>query len=237
MRAAAGLIAVAALAVLLTPHPAMAQSAITGLCDKDPELAEIAASNPAVAQCCSQFDALLANIDAVLAQGVTALVPVMSCTLLPPVELSQECYQDLLSAGANCYYETNVMIQFFNETGLLGTAVDASKTGEVSNETVASLPTEEEFKEQALAYLPTAKSNLKAMTGSDTMNPICCNTIGKLIEDKCACEEKPITFVQSRLDKVGMKIEDWVDFGKEVVSGMGCDSAQDLQVYPACTKP
>merc|ERR1712224_98810 len=88
--------------------------------------------NPAVAQCCSQFDALLANIDAVLAQGVTAPVPVMSCTLLPPVELSQECYQDLLSAGANCYYETNVMIQFFNEPGLLGTAVDASKTGEVS---------------------------------------------------------------------------------------------------------
>ena len=75
------------------------------------------------------------------------------------------------------------------------------------------------------------------MTGSDTINPICCNTIGKLIEDKCACEEKPITFVQSRLDKVGMKIEDWIDFGKEVVSGMGCDSAQDLQVYPACTKP
>merc|ERR1712048_1373902 len=220
MRAAAGLIAVAALAVLLTPHPAMAQSAVTGLCDKDPELAEISASNPAVAQCCSQFDALLANIDAVLAQGVTALVPVMSCTLLPPVELSQ-----------NCYYETNVMIQFFNETGLLGTAVDASKTGEVSNETVASLPTEAEFKEQALAYLPTAKSNLKAVTGSDTINPICCNTIGKLIEDK------PITFVQSRLDKVGMKIEDWIDFGKEVVSGMGCDSAQDLQVYPACTKP
>ena len=125
----------------------MAQSAVTGLCDKDPELAEISASNPAVAQCCSQFDALLANIDAVLAQGVTALVPVMSCTLLPPIELSQECYQDLLSAGANCYYETNVMIQFFNETGLLGTAVDASKTGEVSNETVASLPTEAEFKE------------------------------------------------------------------------------------------
>ena len=75
MRAAAGLIAVAALAVLLTPHPAMAQSAITGLCDKDPELAEISASNPAVAQCCSQFDALLANIDAVLAQGVTPWSP------------------------------------------------------------------------------------------------------------------------------------------------------------------
>merc|ERR1712039_615366 len=120
-----------------------------GICEKDPELKEISASNPAVAACCTKFDALLANIDAVLAQGVTALVPVMSCTLLPPVELSQECYQDLLSAGANCYYETNVMIQFFNETGLLGTAVDASKTGEVSNETVASLPTEAEFKEQA----------------------------------------------------------------------------------------
>merc|ERR1711934_1197758 len=59
-----------------------------GICEKDPELKEISASNPAVATCCTKFDTLLANIDAVLAQGVTALVPVMDCTTLPPWELS-----------------------------------------------------------------------------------------------------------------------------------------------------
>merc|ERR1712039_861400 len=79
----------------------------------------------AVTACCTKFDTLLANIDAVLAQGVTALVPVMECTTLPPWELSANCYNNLLSAGANCYYETNVMIQFFNETGILDTATTA----------------------------------------------------------------------------------------------------------------
>ena len=62
--------------------------------------------------------------------GVTALVPVMECTTLPPWELSANCYNNLLSAGANCYYETNVMIQFFNETGILDTATTAVKTGD-----------------------------------------------------------------------------------------------------------
>lgn len=62
--------------------------------------------------------------------GVTALVPVMDCTTLPPWELSANCYNNLLSAGANCYYEMNVMIEFFNETGILETATTAVKTGD-----------------------------------------------------------------------------------------------------------
>merc|ERR1712098_448539 len=80
-----------------------------------------------------------------------------------------------------------------------------------------------------------ALASYRAQPGVLPGSPQCWREL--LLRDKCACEEKPITFVQSRLDKVGMKIEDWIDFGKEVVSGMGCDSAQDLQVYPACTKP
>merc|ERR1711959_783713 len=70
------------------------------------------------------------------AQGVTALVPVMECTTLPPWELSANCYNNLLSAGANCYYETNVMIQFFNETGILDTATTAVKTGDADEDTL-----------------------------------------------------------------------------------------------------
>merc|ERR1712039_833989 len=166
-----------------------------GICEKDPELKEISASNPAVAACCTKFDTLLANIDAVLAQGVTALVPVMECTTLPPWELSANCYNNLLSAGANCYYETNVMIQFFNETGILDTAT----------------------------------------TGSPDINPICCQAITKLVDDKCACEETPMTAVNKRLDIIGMNVQDWLDLAKQVVKGMGCDGADNLQAYPECT--
>jgi len=92
------------------------------LCASDPELQKIADENPEVAQCCQQFDAMLGNIDAILQQGFTALVPVLGCLTKPPIELSANCYNDLLSSGANCFYELNVMLGFFNATGLLDTA-------------------------------------------------------------------------------------------------------------------
>lgn len=158
-----------------------------GICEKDPELKEISASNPAVATCCTKFDTLLANIDAVLAQGVTALVPVMDCTTLPPWELSANCYNNLLSAGANCYYEMNVMIEFFNETGILETATTAVKTGDADEDTLKSLPTEDEFKQEAIDWIPTGREKLQAITGSPDINPICCQAITKLVDDKCAC--------------------------------------------------
>merc|ERR1712010_76309 len=105
----AALLVASALALTATRAQELQGALAGGICEKDPELKEISASNPAVATCCTKFDPLLANIDAVLAQGVPALVPVMDCTTLPPWELSANCYNNLLSAGANCYYEMNVM--------------------------------------------------------------------------------------------------------------------------------
>merc|ERR1712017_52177 len=186
-----------------------------GICEKDPELKEISASNPAVAACCTKFDTLLANIDAVLAQGVTALVPVMECTTLPPWELSSNCYNNLLSAGANFYYET----------GILDTATTAVKTGDADEDTLKSLPTEDEFKQEAIDWIPTGREKLQAITGSPDINPICCQAITKLVDDKCACEETPMTAVNKRLDKIGMNVQDWLDLAKQVVKGMGCDGA------------
>merc|ERR1712014_515482 len=169
------------------------------------------------------------------AQGVTALVPVMECTTLPPWELSANCYNNLLSAGANCYYETNVMIQFFNETGILDTATTAVKTGDADEDTLKSLPTEDEFKQEAIDWIPTGREKLQAITGSPDINPICCQAITKLVDDKCACEETAMTAVNKRLDKIGMNVQDWLDLAKQVVKGMGCDGADNLQAYPECT--
>ncbi|QDZ22667.1 hypothetical protein HOP50_08g52150 [Chloropicon primus] len=211
----------------------MVRGDVAGICANDPELAPLAESNPQVAQCCQQFDTLFANIDAVLQQGVTALVPVMGCTVLPPVELSQGCYQDLLAAGANCYYETNMMVQFFNDTGLLGTALDAKESGNLT-EATGALPTEDAFKQQAIDYIPTAQKNLEALTGNPDINPLCCQSIKKLVADKCACEEKPMTFVNSRLEKVGLDLANYMDLAKTVVSKMNCDGADQLEVYPNC---
>merc|ERR1711959_385923 len=101
-----------ALMLLLSPALVMAQdppaaaptaatdpAAPQGLCASDPELQKIADSNPQVAQCCQQFDAMLGDINTVLSQGFTALVPVLGCLTLPPIELSSTCYNDLLSSG------------------------------------------------------------------------------------------------------------------------------------------
>jgi len=167
--------------------------------------------------------------------GVTALVPVMDCTTLPPWELSANCYNNLLSAGANCYYEMNVMIEFFNETGILETATTAVKTGDADEDTLKSLPTEDEFKQEAIDWIPTGREKLQAITGSPDINPICCQAITKLVDDKCACEETPMTAVNKRLDKIGMNVQDWLDLAKQVVKGMGCDGADNLQAYPECT--
>merc|ERR1711959_337043 len=150
----AKLLAALVVATILSSAPSARADGLGDLCGKDPELAKIAAENPQVAQCCSQFDTLLSNIDAVLAQGVTALVPIMGCTTLPPIELSANCYNDLLSSGANCFNEMNVLVGFFNATGLLSTATDAATSGNISEEAISSIPTEDEFKKMALDYLP-----------------------------------------------------------------------------------
>jgi len=231
----AALLVASALALTATRAQELQGALAGGICEKDPELKEISASNPAVATCCTKFDTLLANIDAVLAQGVTALVPVMDCTTLPPWELSANCYNSLLSAGANCYYEMNVMIEFFNETGILETATTAVKTGDADEDTLKSLPTEDEFKQEAIDWIPTGREKLQAITGSPDINPICCQAITKLVDDKCACEETPMTAVNKRLDKIGMNVQDWLDLAKQVVKGMGCDGADNLQAYPECT--
>merc|ERR1711981_894230 len=129
-----------ALMLLLSPALVMAQdpasvdppaeatdpAASQGLCASDPELQKIADSNPQVAQCCQQFDAMLGDINTVLSQGFTALVPGLGCLTLPPIELSSTCYNDLLSSGANCFNEMNVMLDFFNSSGLLDAALDAA---------------------------------------------------------------------------------------------------------------
>ena len=98
-----------------------------------------------------------------------------------------------------------------------------------------SLPTEDEFKQQAIDWIPTGKEKLQAITGNPDINPICCQAITKLVDDKCACEETPMTAVNKRLEKIGMDVQDWLDLAKEVVKGMGCDGADNLQAYPQCT--
>merc|ERR1711897_63109 len=205
-----------------------------GLCASDPELQKIADSNPQVAQCCQQFDAMLGDINTVLSQGFTALVPVLGCLTLPPIELSSVCYNDLLSSGANCYNEMNVMIEFFNETGLLGTVVDAAE-GKGEGNITEAIPTQEKFEQMAVDYLPTAQEKLKAITGSDQINPVCCQSVSKLIADKCACEKTPMSFLDGMLEKKGLKISDYIGLAKTVMGKMGCDAANDLQVYPQCT--
>merc|ERR1711977_774944 len=219
----AKLLAALVVATILSSAPSARADGLGDLCGKDPELAKIAAENPQVAQCCSQFDTLLSNIDAVLAQGVTALVPIMGCTTLPPIELS-----------ANCYNEMNVLVGFFNASGLLSTATDAATSGNISEEAISSIPTEDEFKKMALDYLPTSQKDLEAITGSPNINPVCCESIRKLVTDKCACEEKPMSFLNTRLDEVGLDISSYLDLAKTVVSTMGCDGAADLEVYPNC---
>mmetsp|Transcript_8686 Transcript_8686/g.16108 ORF Transcript_8686/g.16108 Transcript_8686/m.16108 type:complete len:253 (-) Transcript_8686:2573-3331(-) len=237
-----------ALMLLLSPALVMAQdppaaappaaatdpadpAAPQGLCASDPELQKIADSNPQVAQCCQQFDAMLGDINTVLSQGFTALVPVLGCLTLPPIELSSTCYNDLLSSGANCFNEMNVMLDFFNSSGLLDAALDAA-TGSGDN---ATIPTPEEFEKIALDYLPTAMDELKTITGSDQINPVCCQSVSKLVADKCACEKTPMSFLDGMLEKKGLKISDYIGLAKTVMGKMGCDAANDLQVYPQCT--
>ena len=65
----AALLVASALALTATRAQELQGALAGGICEKDPELKEISASNPAVAACCTKFDTLLANIDAVLAQG------------------------------------------------------------------------------------------------------------------------------------------------------------------------
>ena len=84
-------------------------------------------------------------------------------------------------------------------------------------------------------WLPTGKAKLAALTGSEDINPSCCASIGKLVEDKCACEETPMSFITERMDKVGIKLSDYAAFAGEIVSGMNCAAANDLQIYPECT--
>merc|ERR1712188_296270 len=234
-----------ALMLLLSPALVMAQdppaaappaaatdpAAPQGLCASDPELQKIADSNPQVAQCCRQFDAMLGDINTVLSQGFTALVPVLGCLTLPPIELSSTCYNDLLSSGANCFNEMNVMLDFFNSSGLLDAALDAA-SGSGDN---ATIPTPEEFEKIALDYLPTAMDELKTITGSDQINPVCCQSVSKLVADKCACEKTPMSFLDGMLEKKGLKISDYIGLAKTVMGKMGCDAANDLQVYPQCT--
>jgi hypothetical protein len=235
------MMAVLPLALLLLPSPmcayaqdedASATPAVSGFCEYDPELKELAASNPDVAQCCNTFDTVLGDIQGVLAQGITALVPVLGCATQPPIDLSAQCYQDLLSSGANCYNEMNVMIDFFNSSGLLTTLTDAAD-GNVENITEA-IPGQDEFEKMALNYLPTAQEQLQAITGSDQINPVCCQSVSTLIADKCACEEKPMSFVTKRLDKTGVQLSSFIGLAKTVMGNMGCDAAEQLQVYPDC---
>ena len=237
----------ALLLVCLSLGQALAQDAAApaggiSLCESDPELKELAAGNPTIQACCGQVDDILNNPQTYLAQGFTSLIPVLGCSQYPPFELSSQCYNDILSSGANCYMEMQVMLDFFNETGLLNQALDVAgglKDGstDTSNLTaVASqFPTPEEFQKMAKDWLPTGKAKLAALTGSEDINPSCCASIGKLVEDKCACEETPMSFITERMDKVGIKLSDYAAFAGEIVSGMNCAAANDLQIYPECT--
>ena len=78
----AKLLAALVVATILSSAPSARADGLGDLCGKDPELAKIAAENPQVAQCCSQFDTLLSNIDAVLAQGTPR--PALHPSLCPP---------------------------------------------------------------------------------------------------------------------------------------------------------
>merc|ERR1711862_1055989 len=196
-------------------------------------MGELAASNPDVAQCCQTFDTMLGDIQGLLAQGITALVPVLGCTTQPPIYLSSVCYNDLLSSGANCYNEMNVMIEFFNETGLLGTVVDAAE-GKGEGNITEAIPTQEKFEQMAVDYLPTAQEKLLSITGSDQINPVCCQSVSTLIADKCACEEKPMSFLTTRLEPTGVQLSSFIGLAKTVMGNMGCDAAEQLQVYPDC---
>ena len=93
----------------------------------------------------------------------------------------------------------------------------------------------EEFEKIALDYLPTAMDELKTITGSDQINPVCCQSVSKLVADKCACEKTPMSFLDGMLEKKGLKISDYIGLAKTVMGKMGCDAANDLQVYPQCT--
>jgi len=240
--------AMAALLLLLSPMCAYAQdeaaeatpdatpdtpvATVSGFCEVDPELKELAATNPDVAQCCNTFDSMLGDIQGVLAQGITALVPVLGCLSQPPIYLSAQCYQDLLSSGANCYNEMNVMIEFFNSSGLLGTLTEAAE-GNVENITSA-IPDQDQFEQMAVDYLPTAQEKLLSITGSDQINPVCCQSVSTLIADKCACEEKPMSFLTTRLEPTGVQLSSFIGLAKTVMGNMGCDAAEQLQVYPDC---
>lgn len=232
------LLAVSAMAQDAAPAPAPAAGgAAVQICEVDPELKELAAGNPQIAQCCTQYDALLGNLEATLEQGFTALVPVLGCLQLPPAELSATCYNDMLSTGANCFNEMNVMLGFFNDTGLLGTALSfangSNTDGEAAKE---AIPSPEKLEQMANDYLPTAKANLKAVTGSETINPVCCQSISKNIADQCPCEKKAMEFLTSRLTQGGLNLSDYVPVAKTMVSNMGCNAADNLQVYPQCVK-
>merc|ERR1712072_462698 len=118
-----------ALALMLLLSPALVMAQDPASVDPPAEATDpaasqgLCASDPEVAQCCQQFDAMLGDINTVLSQGFTALVPVLGCLTLPPIELSSTCYNDLLSSGANCFNEMNVMLDFFNSSGLLDAAL------------------------------------------------------------------------------------------------------------------
>jgi len=229
--------AVAVMAMFLVMAPCVtaqdAPATVSGFCEIDPELKELAESNPDVAKCCNTFDSMLGDIQGVLAQGITALVPVLGCLTQPPIYLSAMCYNDLLSSGANCYNEMNVMIEFFNATGLLSTVLEVADGNGEGNIT-AAIPTPEDFEKMAVDYLPTAQEKLKAITGSDQINPVCCQSVSKLIADKCACEEKPMSFLTKRMEPAGIQLNSFIGLAKTVMGNMGCDAAEQLQVYPDC---
>merc|ERR1711977_118669 len=93
----------------------------------------------------------------------------------------------------------------------------------------------------ALSQSPTyfaravvAQDLLLSITGSDQINPVCCQSVSTLIADKCACEEKPMSFVTKRLDKTGVQLSSFIGLAKTVMGNMGCDAAEQLQVYPDC---
>jgi len=222
------------------PAPAEAAPAEGGgikICEADPELKELAASNPQVAQCCTQYDALLGDLKGTLEQGFTALVPVLGCLQLPPGELSATCYNDMLSTGANCFNEMNVLLGFFNDTGLLDTVYSFANGSNTNvEEAKSAIPPPDKLMQMGDDYLPTAQANLKAITGSETINPVCCQSIAKNIEDQCPCEQKAMSFLTSRLKLAGINLADYVPVAKKFVNNLGCNGADNLQVYPDCVK-
>eukprot|EP00216_Chloropicon_sp_CCMP2111_P005526 CAMPEP_0198246462 /NCGR_PEP_ID=MMETSP1446-20131203/45977_1 /TAXON_ID=1461542 ORGANISM="Unidentified sp, Strain CCMP2111" /NCGR_SAMPLE_ID=MMETSP1446 /ASSEMBLY_ACC=CAM_ASM_001112 /LENGTH=345 /DNA_ID=CAMNT_0043930783 /DNA_START=479 /DNA_END=1516 /DNA_ORIENTATION=+ len=206
-----------------------------GICESDPQLKELMDSNPQIAQCCDQYDQILADPSATLNQGFTGLVPLLGCLQLPPIELSAVCYNDLLSSGANCFNELMIMLDFFNETGILDQAISAAQDGSVSDTSALTKALDpDNFQSEALAYLPTARKEMEKLTGSDTINPVCCQSISKLIADKCACEQTAMSFVVNRFQPAGFDLQNYVGLAKTVVGNLGCTAAEELQVYPEC---